>query len=283
MTCGVIDFLQGGLLQDARIVDPSVSGGVFIGPELGSPVMKGSVSLDDAALASLLNILNPVIDPTLDPAEVAAVFQDSASGLPLVPNAGLVTKETLAATVSALKNTINAKTDPAAVAGVLRDSTNNLPLVPDTQVATKNDLEDALDDLKAEIETEITPAEIAGVFNNKDGNPLSPGTKLLSEQEIADQIQLAICGGGGQGIASIVWDPTSRQLTFTLGDDTTRQVTLTNLVSGNDSYAGTVAAPAGTDLPTKVAGSRDYLLGKPDNWLRVTVNGAQGVVPWFAV
>lgn len=39
----------------------------------------------------------------------------------------------------------------------------------------------------------------------------------------------------------------------------------------------------GSDLPTALFGTRDNLLGKPNKWLLVEIEGQRGVVPWFAI
>ena len=91
MSCGVTEFIRGGVLQEPSIIKPEVSGGAFQSPEIDSPSVGGAVTLSQTALDSLASQLNPVIEPVLDRDAVAAVFKDSVSGLPLVPDVSLVT------------------------------------------------------------------------------------------------------------------------------------------------------------------------------------------------
>jgi hypothetical protein len=285
MPCGPVDFLQGGTLLDPRLINPDSEGGVFSNPILDSPSVKGDVALDDAAAASLAGRVGPLVRPPLDRDEAAAVFRDSTNGLPLVPDTRIVTEQDAKVMVQGLehraetlagelRDELGAIT-PGHIAGQLSDSTNGNPLAPGTRVVTEADLAAKVTGL------------VSVIYQDKDGNPLPPGTRLLSRSEVEDLVRLAICEGcGAAGVSGLTWDPSTRTITVisqdSAGNTTQESVALTGIPL-EPTEASPPVADTGTGLPNDIFGTRTRLLATPDKWLRFTVNGVDGVVPWYAL
>jgi hypothetical protein len=269
MTCGLVDVIDGGEFRDPRLVNPDSVGGRFANPVITAPTVNGAVTLNDAAAASLAARLDPLIDGVVDPVKVAAAFRDATNNLPLVPGTQLVTKGDAAGFRAGIEAALAALT-PAVFAGSLNDSTNDNPLAPGTQVVTKDDLA-----------ASITNA-VAGVFRNGEGQPLSPGTKILSADDVAEFVAKTICEGcGGSGVTGLTWDPVNRVLTVK-SENGESQVTLSGLAK--EPVAGTAPAEApGTALPSRVLGSRTMLVGAPTMWVKISVGGVDGAVPWYQI
>jgi hypothetical protein len=285
-------LLEGGTIVNATVINPSVTGGTFAAPALSNPAIDGSVTVDAQAAGDLANAVAPHLPaPALDRAAVAAVFKDATNALPLIPDTAVVTKEDLEAENALLRAEMAAlKLTAAEIAGVFNNRDGN-PLSPGTVLLSRSEVRNLVETAKAEAVAAIPDADaIAGVFTNKDGNALSPGTQLLSMADTIDQIKLAICdgcGGGGGTISSLQWDAASRTLTVTTDDGSgtteTKTITLTGLVTAGDTYAGNMVQTSVTKLPLKIIGGITKVLGTPGAWLRVSVGGTQGVIPWFAV
>lgn len=292
MSCGHLRLLEGGTIVNATVINPSVTGGTFAAPALSNPAIDGSVTVDAQAAGDLANAVAPHLPaPALDRAAVAAVFKDATNALPLIPDTAVVTKEDLEAENALLRAEMAAlKLTAAEIAGVFNNRDGN-PLSPGTVLLSRSEVRNLVETAKAEAVAAIPDADaIAGVFTNKDGNALSPGTQLLSMADTIDQIKLAICdgcGGGGGTISSLQWDASSRTLTVTTDDGSgtteTKTITLTGLVTAGDTYAGNMVQTSVTKLPLKIIGGITKVLGTPGAWLRVSVGGTQGVIPWFAV
>jgi hypothetical protein len=272
MSCGPIDFLQGGTLVRPRIVDPEITGGTYTLPTLSNISVAGPIALADDALASLVGILDPLIRGVVDPDDVAKVFRDATNNLPLVPDTQIVTKADSEAFTARVEAELAALT-PDVFAGALHDSTNDLPLVAETQVVTKDDL-DAL----------LIPA-VADVFRNSEGLALPPGTWLMSAQEVQDYVAKTICDGcGDAGLSELLWDPDEKLLTARSenmsGEIKEVSVVLTGLAEA--PVPGPAPAEAsGVALPSVVVGARTQLLGRPDLWIRFRIGADEGVVPWY--
>jgi hypothetical protein len=243
---------------------------------------------------------------TLSVTQPLPAFRDASNNLPLAPDTKLVISDEFDALATNL------------VAAVFKNKDGN-PLAPGTEILSKSEAEALVP----------STSEIAGVFKNKDGNPLPPGTTLLSESEVGslipndseiaslfkdknadplapgvklmsaeemlEAIKLAICdgcGGGGAGsggaVSTVPWNPSSNTLSVGVdngsGGTVNKTVTLSGLVSGGSSYAGSVPHTTGSELPLAIVGhNRAKLLRAQTTWLSVEVIGAPRVVPRYAL
>ncbi|MDR1872025.1 MAG: hypothetical protein LBS60_08960 [Deltaproteobacteria bacterium] len=188
--------------------------------------------------------------------------------------------------------TLEQAVDPVNILGNLK-SGSGLALGPGVKVAT-------WDELVSQLAAATSPSKIAEVFSNSDGQPMSPGTRLMSASQIEAAIRLGVCegcgsgggggGGGGTGgmaISNVEWVTGTSTLTITETDGVTTAewpVTLTGLAPTFEASAESPTYDVDSYLPTSVFGQRTGILGTPNLWLGpITVAGVQYAIPAFAL
>jgi hypothetical protein len=160
-------------------------------------------------------------------------------------------------------------------------------VAPDGRVATCVDLVE-------KVAEATDPDKIAGVFNRRDGTKFTSGATFLTEQEIKEAINVAVAGVDDEDNDhwykpnALLWDAQTGTLTLTELDQDGAPVTKAAQITGFAHAFEQVSVPgasAGGDesLPLAMHGSRSALLGAPTKYLRVTIQGQAGWVPFYAL
>jgi hypothetical protein len=203
MGCNSPDFIHGG-----EIIGAEIQGGTADGLELTNARLKGPVSGDDEAWASIAAALERPLDEdavaavfldslgnplakgamlalaselaeATDQARLAAIFRDLA-GADLSPGTNLATRADLEAREAALKDAlreyIDGLSDPDAILGHLKNK-DGLSLASDVRVLT-------WDDFAAWMTANLSAEKVAGIFLDGLGNRLVPGTRLALASEL---------------------------------------------------------------------------------------------------
>jgi hypothetical protein len=175
--------------------------------------------------------------------------------------------------------------DPAAILGQLRSGAD-LPLGIGSKVATWQETLNA-------INAATTPSAIAGALKNADGDPLSPGTRVLSKSQVTALIQLMLCeagagggaGGAVNGVTGVSWDQNRNTLTISVSDGTTPndyQIDFSDFVKNGPPSVSTPALDmASQALPLAIYGTANVLMGGPDAFESRDINGTKYLVPLY--
>jgi hypothetical protein len=178
----------------------------------------------------------------------------------------------------------------SAVAAVLKDC-GGANLVPSQRVASCENLNEAVTETKRYTDQKTDPFAISATFKNAEGQPLSPGTSLMSSAQVDAAIKQAICdiigniqNESGQKVIGFNFNPTLTTLTLTVTDGvntTPWPVDFSAFVKNEQIGLGTPTAQNTDYLPLTIYGGLNVLLGQPYAFISKIVNGTKVLIPTY--
>jgi hypothetical protein len=198
MSCGPVEFVNGGVLNETKILDAEATN-----LKINQVYLQGGIAADEMTLMQLAALLGPFLDPTCHPHPPGChphppgppgppgtpppppppcpePFKTCA-GYPHLPGALIPTKDEMEAAIAAAAN-------PAVILANLANA-EGLPLAPGVKVPTKGEME-------AAIAAAVDPASILGQLLNCEESPIAPGTKLATKGEMEAAIGAAVDPAG---------------------------------------------------------------------------------------
>ncbi|MDR1079457.1 MAG: hypothetical protein LBQ79_00460 [Deltaproteobacteria bacterium] len=281
MPCGPVEIIVGGTLEQVKLLNPGIV----------SPTVTGGIDADGATLQGLAEDLQPRLKPYPTPADILKELKScdglslapgskvvtcaeldqalecfspekilgeisTCSGGVLAPGAAVPTCAEMTAAIAAASAAASADADPAKILGEIGTCGGGV-LAPGATVPTCAEMEEA-------IASATEPAKIAGVFENDEGNPLSPGTTLLSKNQIIALILAQIGQYLDDHLDDLIKDAVDGAGFLKAG------------------ITGSVPAQApGSALPSTVYGARTALMGAPVGYMPVAVGASSYLVPLY--
>ena len=285
--CGPVTILDGGKLIEPRVIDPNITGGAAANMALANAALTGGVTADDAVLDDLAAGLGPKLDVRTYVDCHDAEIADGANVATCDDLDERVSSEVslLTGQISSGDTALSTRIDQEVAALDAKITTG------DQALADKIDCDVAA--VNAALENATDPEKIAGVFLRTDGTQMGAGAKLLTAEEVGSAIQNALADiadqldVGGE-VASLSWDSATQTLTLVESKGGQLLPPKSVFIGGympapSPSDAAPTAYNVEDGLPTAVYGSRNALLGAPTKYMRVTIAGTPGWMPFYAL